>query len=734
MITTNIETVVKVWRVALATPLWQLFDYIPCVNPHQPVKGARVLVPFGARTLVGIFIEPLAKSDFPQDKLKTVKAVLDQEALFSPTLMRLCEWASQYYHYPLGEVLLNALPKILRQGRPMQIKPRVVYQVSLLGEQALQIGVSRAPKQAEALTLLQQQAPMEDPQKQLGISHSTLKALLAKNWVEKKPAASALKPSNTWVDSVPLTLNADQSQALDAIIRTMSFKPFLLFGVTGSGKTEVYLQAIQAVLDKGLQALVLVPEISLTPQTVDRFKARFCCCIAVLHSGLSDRMRCDMWIQAKQGDAKIVIGTRSAIFAPLSRLGIIIVDEEHDTSFKSQSQLRYSARDMAVMRARLENIPVVLGSATPSLESFYNVQRQRYQMLSLPERAGRAVQPVVRVVDLRAKKLQAGLSATLITAARDRLARGQQVLFFLNRRGFAPVLLCHQCGYVVSCKHCDAKLIVHHSPERLICHHCDWVIKPLKVCPDCKLSDLSPLGQGTEQLEQVLGRIFPDYNVLRIDRDTVTNRDSLSEKLTMIHERRADILIGTQMLAKGHHFPNLGLSAIVDADSGFFSIDFRAIERMAQLLIQVSGRAGRGEALGEVLIQTFHPQHPSLQLLLQEGYQAFMQSVLLERESSNLPPYCFQVLIRAEATDKQQPIDFLQAIKMKMADSSVDAFGPVPSLLERKQGRFRQQLLLQSRSRKALTELLAPICKDLGRSRLARNVRWSIDVDPQDVT
>jgi len=655
------------WRIALPTPLWRPFDYLPCETDIALQPGMRIKVPFGTRILVGIFLNLQTETEIPQHKLKAAYAVLDQEPLLSPKLMHFCQWVSEYYHHPMGEVLLNALPKKFREGKD---------------------GISIKIK------------------------------------IKNKSAEKIMTPH---------ILNQYQAEALKNINAANQFKVFLLAGVTGSGKTEVYLQAIEFVLSQKKEALLIVPEISLTPQTVDRFQQRFQVPLAVMHSGLSAGERARMWLLAKENFAPIVIGTRSAIFAPLKNLGLIIVDEEHDSSLKSQSNVRYSARDMAVMRAQLENIPVILGSATPALESFFNAKQGRYQLFCLPNRAGKAKPPQIKIIDLRDQKLQAGLSAALIAAIRVQLSQKKQVFIFLNRRGFAPVMLCHHCGFMINCQHCDAKLTFHARPPRLVCHHCERISPTIKICPQCHQTDLMPIGQGTEKIENVLQILFPNSRILRVDRDTTTTRRSLEEKLALIIDNRVDILIGTQMLAKGHHFPNLGLSAVVDLDGGFFSLDFRAIERMCQLLVQVSGRAGRGESLGEVIIQTHHPQHPYLQQLFQQGYLAFLESLLTERKQGGLPPFSYQAVIRASSPKKEKAIAFLQEVKQLFLDAKkVLLYGPVSNILERKAGRYHHQLILQSRSRADLQAALQSARIKIPELFSVRSVRWAIDVDPSE--
>lgn len=656
-------------RVAVRSPLWQCFDYLPPeeVDAQDWQPGQRVKVPFGRREVVGMLLEIVDKSDFPYEQLKNVIAVIDATPILSESLLRLYRWASDYYHHPVGDVILGTLPKLLRQGR----------------------------------------------------------ALIA----SENHSECNIFPSE-------ITLNEKQKIALDAITQSNGFQTFLLEGVTGSGKTEVYLQSIASVLQADKQALVLVPEIGLTPQTVDRFRRRFGMPIALLHSELSDRERLRSWCQATSGEAKIIIGTRSAVFVSTQNLGIIIIDETHDTSFKQQSGFRYSARDVAVMRGRMENIPVVLGSATPSLESLYNAQRSRYQLLRLPERAGAAKPPTVSVINLCDKKTDGGMTDELITSIRKHLDNDGQVLLFLNRRGYAPTLLCHHCGWMAMCNRCDVRMTLHFHPERLCCHHCGSQKAAPKICGDCRQAELINIGVGTERLEDALQKIFPEETIVRIDRDSTRKKGSLQALLEKIHNREANLLIGTQMLSKGHHFPNLTLVAIIDADGGLYGTDFRAVERMAQLVVQVSGRAGRVEQQGEVLMQTHHPEHPLLQLLLSKGYPAFSDALLRDRKMALLPPYSHVALLRAEGVTRDQPFRFLEIVKNLLKPNllqSVDVLGPIPAPMEKRAGRYRAQLLLQSKERPALHKVCQPLMQQLSNHPMAKRVRWSLDIDPQEM-
>lgn len=543
---------------------------------------------------------------------------------------------------------------------------------------------------------------------------------------KKLPAASEERQPS-------LPLNAEQQTALHAILAAdEKFNVFLIEGVTGSGKTEVYLHAIDAMLQAGKQTLVLVPEISLTPQTIARFRARFPVPIAALHSSLSDSERLSAWLSARAGEAKIVIGTRSAIFTPFQHLGLIIVDEEHDPSFKQQDRFRYHARDMAVMRANKNNIPVVLGSATPSLESLLNAERGRYQLLTLSERAGGAVMPQFKLLDVRQKKLTEGLSDELLSAMREQLKAGNQVMLFLNRRGFAPIFYCAQCGWIAGCKRCDARLVYHRSPKELRCHHCDARMKLPEACQECGDANVAPVGLGTQRVEEILHAEFPDIPVIRVDRDSIQGKDALDSLLAQIHQQQPSILLGTQMLAKGHHFPQVTLVGIIDADSGLFSADFRAAEQMGQLLMQVAGRAGRAEKPGVVMIQTRCPDHPHLQTLIHAGYPAFARGLMQERAQFVLPPYAYSAVFRAEAYSDKTAGNFLDKIK-EMSHTfanSVSILGPVPAMMAKKKGLHCQHLMIKAGKRPALQKFLSHLLQKLEELPSRQTVKWVLDVDP----
>jgi len=536
--------------------------------------------------------------------------------------------------------------------------------------------------------------------------------------------------------SSPLILNSYQQTALAAIQSSSTqFNVFLLDGVTGSGKTEVYLQIIADVLKRQQQILVLVPEIGLTPQTIQRFRERFAVAVIALHSGMTEKQRFEAWLAAKSGDAKIVIGTRSAIFTPFANLGLIIVDEEHDLSFKQQDSFRYHARDLAIMRAHSTNIPIVLGSATPSLETVHNARQNRYQHLRLPERAGGANLPQFHILDIRNKKLEHGLSQPLLTEMRQHLENGDQVMLFLNRRGFAPMLSCPACGWMMKCKRCDIRMTYHYKAARLCCHHCEAQKNLMTKCESCGATELHAIGQGTERLEATLATHFANYSIARIDRDSTRRKGAMEEVLNRIQNGEHQILIGTQMLAKGHHFPNVTLVAIVDADGGFFSADFRALERMGQLLLQVSGRAGRDEKAGKVLIQTRQPDHPLLYQLLHEDYQVFSTSILQERVQAELPPYAFFALFRAEALKLDYAMHFLDQVKknIELPHDSIQIMGPLAAPMPRRAGLYRVQLLLQAKQRSKLQHVLKHLMPRIEEIKLKQRVRWSLDVDPLEI-
>jgi primosomal protein N' (replication factor Y) (superfamily II helicase) len=725
-------------QVAVPGPFPEPLDYLVPDGMPVPVPGQRVRVGLGRREVVGVVTATGAASALPRARLRPVTRVLDEAPVLDPQLLRLLAWSAAYYHHPLGEVLHQALPVLLRQGRLARAGTRCLYRITAQGSRQGPDEPARAPRQAALLQLLRDRpeglSAAELESIPPGRWQGPLRALQEKGWVRTLETGPA--PPRTTAPEPGPPLHPAQTAAVQAVSRALDgFSCHLLQGVTGSGKTEVYLQLIQAVLDAGRQVVVLVPEIALTPQLVRRFRGRLAAPVAVMHSGLGDRERLDAWLSAQGGGAGVIIGTRSAVFVPWARPGLIIVDEEHDASFKQHEGFRYHARDVAVMRARMEDIPVLLGSATPSLESLANVARGQYTRLRLTERAGGAGTPRAELLDLRRQTLDEGLSTDLLQRMETHLEAGGQCLLFLNRRGYAPTLICHACGWVADCPRCDARMTWHHGDGRIRCHHCGHERPRPPRCPACG-GVLGGLGEGTERIAQALERHFPGVSTGRLDRDSTRRKGALESVLEDVRSGRFRILVGTQMVAKGHHFPDVSLVGILDADQGLFSADFRAAERMAQQIIQVAGRAGRAGRPGEVVIQTHHPEHPLLRTLVEGGYEAFAEAALAERRAAGLPPFASIALLRAEATAARAPHDYLEAARgalEALRPDSVQVWGPAPALMERRAGRYRAQLMIQSESRPALHRALRQWVPGLGKLPGARKVRWSLDVDALEV-
>ena len=736
-----------VLRVAVPSPLHTLFDYLPApdTDPGTYRPGVRLRVPFGRGRRVGVLVARVEGAQVDPSRLRAVEAVLDDAPLLDEPLLELGRWAAAYYLAPPGEVLAQLLPPSLRDGAAQSGRDRAFYRLSDEGRGVAGVPGARALRQ-QAVWQVLARADAALSQDQLltrleGFDapalRNALRALMARGWVSRCEApvsgVSGVKDVGGGYATGP-ELNPAQSEAVEALVSALGvYAPFLLEGVTGSGKTEVYLRAIAGTLGAGRQALVLVPEIALTPQLVARFEARFGARVVLLHSGMADGARLESWRRAREGRASVVIGTRSAVFAPLAAPGLIVVDEEHDPSYKQQEGFRYHARDVAIWRARQLGIPVVLGSATPSLETLRRVGQGSYRRLALPRRATGASLPRIEVLDIRRRPMKGGLSDVLVERARAHLLAGGQVLFFLNRRGYAPALLCHACGWAASCTACDAHMTVHRALRRLRCHHCG-AERPLPArCPACG-GELMHAGEGTEQIEDALRGLFPEFTIERIDRDTTRRRGALEERLESVRSGRAHILVGTQMLAKGHDFPDMSLVGVIDADQGLFSSDFRASERLAQLLVQVAGRAGRGARPGEVLIQTHCPEHPLLHTLVTQGYDAFARQLLTERERAGLPPYGALALLRAEAKDGALAEALLnEAAHAAAAAPGVSVLGPVPAPMARRAGRERRQLLLQAAERAPLRQALRHALAVIEASPDARRVRWSVDVDPVEM-
>jgi primosomal protein N' (replication factor Y) len=728
-----------VWRVVLDMPLRRPFDYLPPQDASlKPVRpGVRVRVPFGRQRLIGVVTGEAASSDIAPERLKPILEVLDTEPVLDAAMLALLMWAAEYYHHPLGEVLAAALPKALRLGAPASAM-RKVWVVSEEGRAALLSGEPRRAPQQRALLqqLFERKGCSAEELGALGPNaRAHLRSLVHRGWVAAidEPLIPAAVPAQTQAQG--FALNAEQHAAVATISASLqSFGAYLLHGITGSGKTEVYLHLVARVLAQGRAALILVPEIGLTPQLVGRFRERFAASLALLHSGLTDGERLDGWRQAFTGHARIVLGTRSAVFAPVRALGLIVVDEEHDASFKQhEGGFRYSARDLAVVRAQRAAVPVVLGSATPAFETLYNAAAGRYQRLSLPRRTAQAQAPRLGLIDLRVNAVQAGISTPSIDAIRRHLNAAGQVLVFLNRRGYAPTLLCTACGWTAACEECDARLTVHQAAGRLRCHHCGADAPLPECCPQCGFA-LRPVGQGTQRIEEKLEELFPDVPRVRLDRDAVRGRGDIEAAVQRMVSGDARILIGTQMVTKGHDFPNVTLVVVLNADRGLFSTDFRAPERLAQTIVQVAGRAGRGDKPGEVLIQTEFPDHPLLRSLLAAGYDGFARTALIEREQARWPPFSRLAAVRDSAKSAAAALAFLtDARHLARLPPKVRLFGPVPAAMAKRAGRYHAQLLIESSDRGALHRFLDSWVSQIEQLPSSRRVRWALDVDPLEL-
>lgn len=728
--------------VALPTPLRRLFEYLPPqdFDPATPL-GVRVSVPFGQQTLIGILVGRAEVAQHPVDKLRPALALLDSQPVVPEDILELCRWAADYYQHPLGEVLHAALPVQMRKS-PAEDKPVACWRHSTAGKGLPEQALKRSPHQQHLHQLLLREHVLSEARiRQAGIPRSAIHRLAEKGLIIPAEAAgpAPLNPAVTaLLAEPPQPLNEEQQAALDQI-RYHHYKTYLLEGTTGSGKTEVYLHAIARALQAGRQALVLVPEIGLAPQTLQRFRDRFVVSIVQLHSAVADAERTRNWRAAASGAARIIIGTRLAVFTPMPDLGLIIIDEEHDQSFKQQDGLRYSARDLAVMRAFRAQVPLLLGSATPALESLHNALQGRYQHLHLTRRAGGARKPQMQLIDMRRESAGGPVAPAALEAIRQTLARGEQVLVFINRRGYAPALLCRQCGWVASCTACAARLTLHSQPRHLRCHHCDQQRPVPSQCPSCHNTELVALGQGTERCESLLQEQFPGTEILRVDQDSMGRKNAMQALAQKLALGQPCILVGTQMLAKGHHFPGVTLAVLLDIDQGLFSGDFRGPERMGQQLIQVAGRAGRGHRPGQVLLQTYQPDHPLLQILLTESYSAFARTLLQERFAARLPPVWAMAMLRAESKRAENAVEFLHtALKIARAfapsSPQLQYLGPLPALMEKRQHRFRYQLQVTCAKRADLQTLLKHLVAQLDPLALSQRVRWSVDVDPQDMS
>ncbi len=735
-------------QVALPVPLRKVFDYLKPANGQQPVPGCRVRVPFGNRKLVGLVVAVKNHSTLAREKLKTIIQVLDQGPLIEPAQLKFLQWAANYYHHPLGEAIDAALPTLLRQGQAAEVAGVSEWSLTSLGLEVDVASLARAPKQKDCFLQLRQVSGQVLTREQLQEFNPNwqvaIKGLISKGLVEKRERKPALIESQEVIAGP--ALNAEQENAIKEVESAgQGFSRHLLHGITGSGKTEVYLRLIQNVVDSGQQVLVLVPEIGLTPQLIDRFRSRLRATIGLFHSGLNDRERLNVWLGAKDSDSQyqyqVVLGTRSSIFVPMATLGLIIIDEEHDASFKQHEGFRYHARDLAIVRARDADVPIVMGSATPSLESLFHVYQNHYKLLSLSARTGEAVLPGIEVLDLKLTGQHSGLSPQMVLAMDQVVKKGEQVIVFLNRRGYSPVYMCHECGWLAPCQRCDAQLVFHKNSARLRCHHCATEQRLPDVCPQCSSKELHPLGEGTERLqEEIQKQLGSEVRIKRLDRDSTRRKGSFEKFYKKILNNEVDIIVGTQMLAKGHDFPNVTLVVIVNVDQALYSLDFRSSEHLMQQTMQVSGRAGRGKKAGIVLLQTYHPEHAVFAALKHHDYREFAKCELLLREQAGFPPYACLALLRAESVGRSKALEFLTQVRsagLKYIESATNKGDVVinhvvPAPMEKRAGRYRAQLLVSAKTKKALHQILKPWIAEIDEMK-NRQVRWSIDIDPVDL-
>ncbi len=690
--------------------------------------------------MVGVVAECVEESTFPADKLRAVDQVVDSTSAISKPLMSTLQWTSLYYQQPIGEVLSTALPKAIRRGKAMQPKFPHVYLLTDIGRSTAAETLSRAPVQMQAFELLKSSS---QPMSSEAFKH------VGKSWRAALKALESKKLVTTQVEEIEFSsgkqnlidkLTTQQINARDQILQSLDrFQCFLIQGVTGSGKTEVYLHVIARILESGGQALMLVPEIGLTPQLEQRVQTALGVAVTAYHSGLTDFQRHKTWWLTYSGSAKVVIGTRSAVFLPFQNLKLIVIDEEHDTSFKQQERVRYHARSVSLHRAAVERIPILLGTATPSLESVYAARTGRAVSLLLSERATRIEMPKVKLIDLGKEYAQDGLSAKLIEQIRYRITAGEQSLIFVNRRGFAPVVVCLTCQWTANCENCDSRLIFHRSDHRLHCHLCMQTVPLMTQCPQCLSGQVNLLGVGTQRVEQLIQRALPGSRVIRIDRDTTRSYREFEQKLNRILAGEVDILIGTQMLSKGHHFPNVTLVGILNVDQGFYSMDFRAMEHLVQQVLQVAGRSGRSEKPGEVYIQTLHPDSEYFNCIENHDYLSFAQLELIERKQARQPPFSSYALLRANSMQAGEEIEFLQSarnialsLKQNQDTSEVRVFDIVQSPIQKISNRYRAQLLISSAKAVSLRRFLNVWIHQLEKVPKKGKLRWNLDVDPVD--
>lgn len=739
----------KVIKVAISSPIDSLFDYTPDngKNIEEYPIGSRVNIPFGSVNKIGIVVSYSNKSEIDFKKLKSIKSVIDSEPIIEEEFIELARWISEYYIHPLGDTLFNMLPNILRKGGSYDTYTKSFWRVSKKGLNLPLESMSRSPKQKLLLEFLRDKNFNSQEISEInlitkGFNKELIKKLSEKELIKKIEKFYYPKNTQSLIDgknqNLNLNLTGEQKKSINIIKDKLnSFEVILLDGITGSGKTEIYFHIIKKILPLMKQVLVLIPEISLTPQTIQRFTERFPEKIAIFHSGLNDKERLLAWRACKDETAKIIIGTRSAIFTPLPKLGLIIIDEEHDSSYKQNDGLHYSARDIGIIKAKNQNIPIILGTATPSIESYHNMIKKKYSHVILRKRAGNAKLPNIQICDIRNKELHHGFSEQAIHLIRNTLFDGKQVLVFINRRGYAPVLMCQDCGWNAMCPECDSRLTIHRKQKLLRCHHCNFHSKIMEKCNNCHSSNLVCLGQGTQRNAETLQNLFPKFPIIRIDRDTVKNKNYIEKYIRKINTGQPLILVGTQMLSKGHHFPRLSTVVILDIDQGLYNPDFRSEEKVLQLLTQVSGRAGRSEYEGNVLIQTYVPNNPYLSCWEKNGYHEAVFEILKNREFYELPPFTYMGILRADSKNPNEAREFLEKITKQNKtniNENCQIIGPIPLIMEKKAGKHRAQIIIKSKNRRDLHKTLESFKILINSNKKNYRVRWSIDIDPIEVS
>tara|TARA_E500000331_G_scaffold138353_2_gene135096 strand:+ start:28481 stop:30691 length:2211 start_codon:yes stop_codon:yes gene_type:complete len=731
---TNEKTLDNIIHIAVPLSVRRSFDYLSSHKFLLPEIGARVKVPFGKNELIGIVLDRFKKSDVPKEKLKNILLIIDDKPIIARELLETLIWCSNYYHHPIGEVIKHALPSHIRKGKPAEPIIDVAWNITDLGKQSINKIRKNARNQIKAMNLFLMNDNVTDELiKNNNLAKKTINNLYEKKFIDKKILTH--KKKITKIEEILPKLTFDQKNVINKIkSEKRSFNAFLLKGVTSSGKTEVYLRLIEEEIKKNKQSLLLVPEIGLTPQLISRLTNRFGKVLSIMHSGLSEMERYKSWLNACSSKSKVIVGTRSAIFAPLPELGLIIIDEEHDLSYKQQEGFRYSARDIAIFRAKKVNAKVILGSATPSFESLHNSNIGKYKLLNMPKRIGKAGKPKVMIIDQNKHASNNILSTPLVLAMQKHLKRNNQILLFLNRRGYAPILFCKECKKTEGCIRCDSNMTIHKSKEILICHHCGQNKRLNTICNKCN-SNRIILGSGTQRVTEDLVNIFPKTRIIRLDRDSISKKGKIIEILEKIESGYAQIIVGTQMLTKGHDFPNLTMVGILNTDQGILGTDFRSNERLAQTLVQVSGRAGRRDIPGEVYIQTHFPEHPLISSLMNDNYEEFERESLARRRESRWPPFNYMIIFRAKSFDKHKLFSFLEKISKisKEKNLKVRILGPAPAMIERRFNKFHAQLLFQSEKRNLLHILIKELISEIEKFKKNGQIQWNIDVDPLEL-